>query len=103
MKQSEQSSNDKVSQKEAVYKSVIGVLKENGIDLSPNQNAGVFLNEEMKQKIYSVLEKGFQKGKVFLKDTPSNQEKVKDPVLLRVYIVGLVNNWLKRDSRLTQK
>ncbi len=52
------------------------------------------------KKVYERLSKGFAEKKIALKDTASNQKKLAEPKLLQVYLIGLVNNWVKRDPRL---
>lgn len=90
-----------VSQKEAVYKTVLGVLGDFKVQTRAGSMAKDLLTPEMKSKIYDVIERGLKNGRVSLKENDSNKSKISDPKALRIYVIGLVSNWLKRDKRLS--
>ena len=84
-----------MTQREAVFIAIKNTLK-----AEFKENTKVILNEQHKTAVVEALSKDFQAKKIALKDSPTNQEKLKSPVLLKSYVTGLVNNWIKRDSRL---
>lgn len=91
------------TQREAVYGEVMRVLKEDKVTFDGTSSVKPHLTEERLKRIYEGLAQGFRAKKIALKDTPSNQKKIAESNLLQAYIVGLVNNWLRRDSRLSGK
>lgn len=76
-----------VTQKDAVLKAITKFGK-----------AG--LTEEAKAKIYAHLERDFKAGKIELRPTEANLNKLADAKLLRLYVIGLVSNWIRKDPRL---
>lgn len=84
-----------VSQRDAVFQAVKAALKSEFKD-----GIKITLTDAQRGVVVEALVKDFQAKKVALKDTPSNQEKLKSPALLKTYVNGLLNNWLKRDPRL---
>lgn len=88
------------NQREAVYAEILRVLKEEKVSFDGSANVKTLLTEERLKKVYERLAKGFSERKIALKETASNQKKLAEPKLMQVYIIGLVNNWVKRDPRL---
>lgn len=92
-----------MTQREAVFQEVIRVLRDEKVPFDGTSTVKAHLNETRLAKIYEGLAQGFKAGKIQLKPTPSNQKKLGEAALLKTYIVGLVNNWVRRDSRLNGK
>jgi len=87
-----------MNQREAVYAATQTVLAENNIKLE-----GAVLDvmtKEIRSSIVDIVTEGFASGQVEFKATESNQAKMSDPKELRKYVVGLVNNWHRKDTRL---
>lgn len=82
----------KLTQKEAVFQAVnkFGTVENNQAELTSDQR---------NQVVDHVVE-GFQEGTVDMKDTESNREKLNNPEKLKSYVVGMVSNWLRKDTRL---
>ena len=91
------------TQREAVYQCIVRVLKSKSVEIKKGQIVQDLLTQEMRDVIYKSLAQEFVAKKIALKITESNQRKMSDPNVLRVYIIGLVNNWLRRDVRLNGK
>ena len=87
-----------LTQREAVFQTVRSTLK-----TAFKNHAKVTLSDEQRKTVSESLMKDFKAGKIALKDTPANQAKLKSPELLKTYISGLINNWLRRDPRLNGK
>ena len=75
-----------MNQKEAVFQAVTNVTGFNG-------DGQCVPSKEQKSSIYAVLIEGFKSGKIHL-------EREYDEAGLKNYVVGLVNNWLRKDTRL---
>ena len=88
------------TQRDIVFNRVKELLKDRNIQVKPNQAVLECVNSELLKSLYDVVCKDFKEGKAILKDTPSNKEKLADDTKLRVYVVGLCSNWLRRDPRL---
>lgn len=87
-----------MTQGEAVFQAIKTALKGEIKD-----GAKVVLTDEQRAQVCATLTKGFQEKRIVLKDTPANQDKLKDAKLLKSYVSGLLNNWLKKDKRLNGK
>jgi hypothetical protein len=88
-----------MKQKEAVYlatKEVIGSEFEDGMNVLEH----LVDNTEAKRSIVDIVCSGFEQSKIDLKSTEANTAKTKDPKALRAYVIGLVNNWHRKDTRL---
>lgn len=85
----------KLTQREAVFQAVKAALKSEF-----KEGAKITLQDNQRGLVVEALVKDFQAKKIDFKDTASNQEKLKSPALLKTYVNGLINNWLKRDPRL---
>lgn len=92
-----------VTQREAVYMVITKVLRDEKVLISPNVAVKTLLTDAHLKKIYVGIADGLRAKKVALKETDSNKKKLADPKKLEVYVIGLVNNWLKRDPRLNGK
>lgn len=85
-----------MNQRQAVYNTVTTVLTNKGINFEKGQVAATMLSKEDHQVIRKVLCEGFTKGTIDLKsDWMKN-----DPAELNKYVIGLVNNWLRKDPEL---
>ncbi len=87
--------SSQVSQRDAVFQSIKAALK-----LEFKEGVKITLSDSQRNAVIEALVKDFQLKKIVLKDTPTNQEKLKNPHLLKAYTSGLLKNWLKRDPRL---
>lgn len=76
-----------VKQKDAVYNTITSMFELEG-------GGPVELSKEQKHEVISVLVEGFANRQIaYSGDVPSGQE-------LRNYCSGLLNNWLRKDTRL---
>ena len=91
------------SQKEVVYARVMELVKEKNIQVKTNQALKDSLTPEILSTLYDRVCKDFKDGKGKLKDSPLNKEKLEDDKKMRVYVIGLCSNWLRRDPRLSGK
>jgi hypothetical protein len=92
-----------LSQREAVYQEIMRVLKDDKVNFDGATQVKAHLNEARMKKVSEAIALGFKAGKIQLKQTPGNQKKLSEPSLLNAYVSGLVNNWIRRDSRLNGK
>lgn len=75
-----------MNQRDAVFAAVVSVVGElNG--------QAVVLSDSQKREVYERLEYGFTTGQVELRGN-------RDQDYIKKYIPGLVNNWLRKDTRL---
>lgn len=88
-----------LSQREAVFLAVMSCFERNNVKFNGGK-AGDLLNPEMRKQVTDSLCADFKAGKISLRETPANKEKLSDEKELRVYTTGLINNWLRRDKRL---
>lgn len=89
-----------LTQREAVYLSVVNVVKNKNIQLKKKQALKEVLDVEHLEAVYRDIARGFKAGKIALKDNENNRKKLEDPKAMQIYIIGLVSNWMKRDGRL---
>ncbi|MBS1959974.1 MAG: hypothetical protein JST80_10910 [Bdellovibrionales bacterium] len=97
------SEDGRMSQREAVYVEIMATLKSEKVNFDGTTNVKPHMTEERLKKVYANLATAFKAKKVVLKDTPNNQKKLTDEGELKNYIIGLVNNWIRRDPRLNGK
>lgn len=88
------------TQREAVYNEVMRIIREEKINIAPNQAVKPSLNETHIKKICTALVAGFKAKKIALKETESNKKKLTDDKVMELYCLGLLNNWLRKDKRL---
>lgn len=88
-----------LSQREAVYNAVMGCFQKNNVKFTGGK-ANDLLTPEIRKQITDSVCADFKASKVSLRDTPNNKSKLGDEKQLRVYVTGLINNWLRRDKRL---
>lgn len=83
-----------MTQEEAVFQAITNVCgeQEDGAKFEPSK--------EERAQITEILVESFKAGKIALKDTPSNREKLSDDAKMRNYCSGLQSNWLRKDPRL---
>lgn len=75
-----------MNQKEAVYKAVVAVTGyEGGEPCEPTR--------EQRAEIQAILVEGFKSGQIQLDRSYTERE-------LKVYVSGLLSNWLRKDKRL---
>lgn len=91
---------NQISQREAVFLEVMKVVREEKIIVGESQSFKPLLTENQFKKIYSGLMEGFRASKIALKATDGNKQKLADNKRLEIYVIGLVNNWMRRDKRL---
>jgi hypothetical protein len=89
-----------LSQRDAVFQAIQRILRDDKVSFDGTSSVKPLLTEERLKRIYEDVAQGIRAKKVALKETPTNQQKLAEPALLQTYIVGLVNNWLRRDPRL---
>jgi hypothetical protein len=89
-----------MKQREAVYSATINALAESGIKFEKGMNVNEVMTKDIRTKIVSIVEAGFKAGTVTFKDNAGNNEKMSDPSKLRAYVIGLVNNWHRKDKEL---
>lgn len=89
-----------LSQRDATCSIIVSVLKEKGIEFDNKQPIKVFLNSLTRKQVYESIEAGLKDGSIFLKPTESNFQKLNDVRAMRIYVIGLINNWIRKDNRL---
>ena len=80
-----------LTQKEAVYNAITSV-----IDFEDGDK--VELTKEQKANVVSLVVAGFQANEVALSDNA--REKFSDSKKLTTYTGGMVNNWMRKDTRI---
>ena len=80
-----------MNQRESVFAAVSAVVPVKG---------KVSLTTEQRAKVVGLVCEAFEAGEVTFKDTDANQAKLTDSKELKKYVVGLVNNWLRKDPML---
>lgn len=86
----QESTHQKLSQKEAVYQYTIRALK--GKTPAEGQSLRSLVNKEVKKEVRKMLFDGLKSGQVKLKSQ-------KEDSALKKYCSGLINNWLNKDER----
>lgn len=84
------------SQKESVYAAVKAYLNEKGISHEDGQRAS--LDKEGRRSVINMVTAAALAGEMSLK--PEAQAKYASEKDMRKYCDGLVNNWLRKDTRL---
>ena len=97
------SASSAMTQREGVFTAIQKIMSEDQIPYDPAIAVKPLLSDAQLKRAYEDLAAGFIAGAIALKDNESNRQKLADPKLLELYIVGLVNNWLRRDPRLNGK
>lgn len=90
----------KITQREIVFNRVLEIIKEKKLVVNENQPVMEVFVGDLSKLLYDRVCEDFTSGKAPLKLTPGNTEKLNDPRKLRVYVVGLCSNWLRRDPML---
>lgn len=75
-----------MNQKDAVFAAIVSVL-------GHTPTTAVELTESQKPLVYDILVKGFMNGEIAYKSDF-------DEAIIRKYVPGLVNNWMRKDKRL---
>ena len=81
-----------MNQRESVYSAVVAV--------KGNVSGKVELTTEERARVVGLVCEAFDAGEVTFKETEANQAKLADAKELKKYVVGLVNNWLRKDPNL---
>ena len=81
-----------MNQRESVYSAVVAV--------KGNVSGKVELTTEERARVVGLVCEAFDAGEVTFKETDANKNKLADEKELRKYVVGLVNNWLRKDPNL---
>ena len=90
-----------ISQREAVFKATLEVLKANSITFTPGSTSiKSVLTDSIREKIVARVVQMFQAGEVDLKATESNASKLNDARKLKSYVGGLCTNWFTKDKML---
>lgn len=90
-----------LSQRAAVYAAILGVFEILGVEFEPKVTvAEDFLTDDMRDSVSQILCEGFKAKTITLEDTPSNREKLATDSKLKVYVSGLISNWLRKDPEL---
>jgi len=89
-----------MNQRESVYNAVVTTLKNKGINFEKGDVAATMLSKEDHAQVRNIIKQGFTDGTVEFKSTESNASKLNNPTELNKYVVGLVNNWLRKDPQL---
>lgn len=90
-----------VNQRKATVDSILFTLKERGINYEVNGQSSVseFLTAEDKKNITDSLCKGFMSRTIHMSDD-SFQKYSKSETEMRKYVIGLVNNWIRKAPEL---
>ena len=89
------------SQREAVFKATMEVLKANNVSFTPNATSiKSVLTDSIREKIIARVVQMFQNNEVDLKATESNAAKLNDVRKLKLYVGGLCTNWFTKDKML---
>jgi len=89
------------SQRDAVFEATVNALKEAGVGFKPGStDVKNVATSDIRKLIVQNLCQQFLDGKISLKDTPTNKEKLSDADKLRDYVSSLVSNHWKRDTKL---
>lgn len=95
-----QKKTQKTTQRSVVFTRVREIIKEKGLKVQDNQPVMEVMSSEVLKTLYDRVCSDFKSGKAPLKKTEGNKEKLEDDKKLRVYVVGLCSNWLRRDPKL---
>ena len=87
-----------MNQREAVYSATLSVLTENGVIFEEGQNVRDVMTDSIRKSIVEVVFQGFKTNSISFKDKDSNAEKLTNDTKLRSYVIGLVNNWHRKDK-----
>jgi hypothetical protein len=86
-----------MSQKEAIFQAVTSVLEENNQKIQ--DGVAVELTKDQKSLVVNMVAQSFHSGDTEMKE--SAREKYNTVELLESkYVPGLLNNWLRKDTRL---
>lgn len=87
-----------MTQREAVFSATINVLKQAGKELTGDIKT--LISKDETSSVVQIVMQGFKAGTVEFKDNISNAGKLSDEKKLKSYVIGLVNNWFRKDVRL---
>jgi len=90
-----------LSQKESVYLSVCKVVEKDKIKLDDKPVVKNVISKDQLEKIHDLVCDDLSSKRCRLKDTDGNQKKLSNPAELRKYVKGMVQNWFRRDGRLS--
>ena len=84
----------KLSQREAVFATIVSVLEENGVHFNEGMNVQSEMNKEVRAAVSAKLIEGFANGTIELSTSYTDAAK------LKAYTSGLISNWVRKDTRL---
>jgi hypothetical protein len=87
---------NKLSQKEAVYRAVMAFLTEHGRSLESGD--AVSLSTDDRKTVVAMIVGSIQAGDVNMSEEAAKTYDT--PEKISTYTVGLLSNWLRKDSRL---
>jgi len=82
----------KINQREACYNAIKGIKEF-------EDNTKVMLSDSERKEVIAAVTEGFLDGTVEMKDTESNKAKLADPAKMKSYVIGLVNDFMRKDKR----
>lgn len=83
-----------INQKEAVFQAISEVFSLSGQSIEPGSVVNDIITKDQKAQVNTFLCEGFRAGKIQLAtEYPTD-------VGLKSYVSGLINNWLRKDTRL---
>lgn len=83
----------KLTQREAVYNAITGVLAEHGVNFESGQDVSAVMTKEFRGQVNEVLFMGFRSGTIEI-------SKEFDDSALKAYASSLQSNWIRKDPRL---
>ena len=88
----------KFNQKEGVFAIVKGVLEEKGVAFEQGQNAKELLGKDGQKQVRDIVAAALMDDAIEM--TAESKEKYSTIEAMKEYASGLVNNWLRKDTRL---
>src|SRR5271157_5995691 len=88
-----------ISQREAVYNSIVLVLATASIEFKDGMSIDGLLTKDLRTQVHALVVDGFKSGEVEFEKTPSNAEKLASEAKLNSYVSGLISNWVRKDKR----
>ena len=85
-----------MNQRQATVSTILAVLKDAGVQYELNGDTAVseVLTDTLKAKVRELIFVGFRNGTIEMSD--DGKSKYSDDSALKVYISGLVNNWIRK-------
>ena len=85
-----------MNQRNATVGTILAVLKERGVDYKLNGETPIseVFTDSDKTKVRDLLVTGFRKGEIEMAD--DSKAKYKEDKALKQYVIGLINNWVRK-------